>query len=94
MGTRSSLAKLAKEIYPGLDAIDENVVSLDDNNAFGGSIEAAGNVSGSSTSTGSFGHLLVDGTTVTAASLVGFTYSRYKGRLRFNWGRWERSYWF
>tara|TARA_R110002020_G_C15830045_1_gene734092 strand:- start:74 stop:568 length:495 start_codon:yes stop_codon:yes gene_type:complete len=34
MGTRSSLAKLSREIYPGLDAIDENVVSLDDANIF------------------------------------------------------------
>ena len=41
MGTRSSLAKLAKEIYPGLDAIDENVVSLDDNNAFGATTTAS-----------------------------------------------------
>ena len=36
MGTRSTLAKLSREIYPGLDVIDQNVVSLDDDNAFTG----------------------------------------------------------
>lgn len=36
MGSRSSLAKLAREVYPGLDAIDENVVTLDDDNTFSG----------------------------------------------------------
>ena len=34
MGTRSSLAKLSREIYPGLEAIDQNIVSLDDANVF------------------------------------------------------------
>ena len=34
MGTRSSLAKLSRELYPGLDAIDQNLVSLDDANVF------------------------------------------------------------
>jgi hypothetical protein len=34
MGTRSSLAKLSREIYPGLEAIDQNLVSLDDANVF------------------------------------------------------------
>ena len=34
MGTRSSLAKLSRELYPGLEAIDQNVVSVDDNNAY------------------------------------------------------------
>jgi len=34
MGTRSSLAKLSRELYPGLEAIDQNVVSLDDANVF------------------------------------------------------------
>ena len=34
MGTRSSLAKLSRELYPGLEAIDQNVVSLDDVNVF------------------------------------------------------------
>ena len=29
MGTRGSLAKLSRELYPGLDAIDQNLVSLD-----------------------------------------------------------------
>ena len=37
MGTRTSLAKLSREIYPGLEAIDQNVVSVDDNNSFTGS---------------------------------------------------------
>ena len=36
MGSRSRLAKLAREVYPGLDAIDENVVTLDDDNTFTG----------------------------------------------------------
>jgi len=34
MGTRSSLAKLSREIYPGLEAIDQNIVSLDDLNTY------------------------------------------------------------
>ena len=34
MGTRSTLAKLTREIYPGLEAIDQNVVSVDDTNTF------------------------------------------------------------
>ena len=34
MGTRSSLAKLSREVYPGLEAIDQNIVSLDDANTF------------------------------------------------------------
>ena len=34
MGTRSSLAKLSRELYPGLEAIDQNVVSVDDANTF------------------------------------------------------------
>jgi len=34
MGTRSSLAKLSREVYPGLEAIDQNIVSLDDANVF------------------------------------------------------------
>jgi len=34
MGTRSSLAKLSREIYPGLEEIDQNIVSLDDANVF------------------------------------------------------------
>ena len=34
MGTRSTLAKLSREIYPGLDVIDQNVVSLDDLNTY------------------------------------------------------------
>ena len=36
MGTRSSLAKLSREIYPGLEAIDQNIVSVDDANTFTG----------------------------------------------------------
>ena len=42
MGTRSSLAKLSREVYPGLDAIDQNVVSLDDANAFTNQVYARG----------------------------------------------------
>ena len=38
MGTRSSLAKLSRELYPGLEAIDQNVVSVDDNNVFSGTV--------------------------------------------------------
>ena len=34
MGTRTSLAKLSREIYPGLEAIDQNIVSVDDANTF------------------------------------------------------------
>ena len=34
MGTRSTLAKLSREIYPGLETIDQNVVSVDDTNTF------------------------------------------------------------
>ena len=34
MGTRSSLAKLSRELYPGLEAIDQNIVSVDDANTF------------------------------------------------------------
>ena len=34
MGTRSSLAKLSRELYPGLEAIDQNIVSLDDLNTY------------------------------------------------------------
>ena len=34
MGTRNSLAKLSREIYPGLEAIDQNIVSLDDLNTY------------------------------------------------------------
>jgi len=34
MGTRSSLAKLSRELYPGLEAIDQNVVSVDDLNTY------------------------------------------------------------
>ena len=36
MGTRSSLAKLSRELYPGLGVIDENIVSVDDANTFTG----------------------------------------------------------
>ena len=42
MGTRSSLAKLSREVYPGLDAIDQNVVSLDDANSFTDQVYARG----------------------------------------------------
>ena len=38
MGTRQSLAKVARELYPGLDAIDENLVSLDNANTFRNSV--------------------------------------------------------
>ena len=38
MGTRSSLDKLSREIYPGLEAIDQNIVSLDDANSFTGGV--------------------------------------------------------
>jgi len=34
MGTRSSLAKLSRELYPGLEAIDQNIASVDDANVF------------------------------------------------------------
>tara|TARA_B110000495_G_C22863728_1_gene503654 strand:- start:87 stop:713 length:627 start_codon:yes stop_codon:yes gene_type:complete len=34
MGTRSSLAKLSRELYPGLEAIDQNLVSLDNLNTY------------------------------------------------------------
>jgi hypothetical protein len=34
MGTRSSLQKLSREVYPGLDIIDQNLVTLDDPNTF------------------------------------------------------------
>ena len=37
MGTRGSLAKLSRELYPGLDAIDQNLVSLDNANTFSNS---------------------------------------------------------
>jgi len=36
MGTRSSLAKLSREFYPGLDIIDQNIVTVDDANTFTG----------------------------------------------------------
>ena len=42
MGTRSSLAKLSREVYPGLEAIDQNIVSLDDANAFTDQVYARG----------------------------------------------------
>ncbi len=40
MGTRSSLAKLSRELYPGLGVIDENIVSVDDANTFTGNLTA------------------------------------------------------
>ena len=36
MGTRNALAKLSRELYPGLEAIDQDVVTLDDDNTFTG----------------------------------------------------------
>ena len=69
MGTRSSLAKLSREIYPGLEAIDQNVVSVDDNNAFTGTNTHSG--VNSFTATYQEGirrnaQLLVDGTEATS----------------------------
>ena len=43
MGTRSSLAKLSRELYPGLEAIDQNVVSVDDANTFSAIQKFVGN---------------------------------------------------
>tara|TARA_R110002050_G_scaffold6331_1_gene26383 strand:- start:28 stop:858 length:831 start_codon:yes stop_codon:yes gene_type:complete len=36
MGTRSSLAKLSRELYPGLESIDQNLVSVDNSNTLTG----------------------------------------------------------
>ena len=43
MGTRSSLAKLSRELYPGLEAIDQNIVSVDDANTFSAVQKFVGN---------------------------------------------------
>ena len=43
MGTRSSLAKLSRELYPGLEAIDQNIVSVDDANTFSAIQKFVGN---------------------------------------------------
>ena len=36
MGTRSSLSKLSRELYPGLESIDQNLVSVDNSNTLTG----------------------------------------------------------
>ena len=44
MGTRSSLAKLSRELYPGLGVIDENIVPVDDAHTFTGAQTLSGNL--------------------------------------------------
>jgi len=67
MGTRSSLAKLSRELYPGLEAIDQNIVSVDDANTFSAIQKFVGNTG------------LVPGTGISAVAGAHTTWKEFIG---------------